>query len=655
MRVPLEWLREYVDVAMPPEELAVRLTMLGFEVKGIESGGAAWDDVVVGRLLSVERHPNAETLWVTSVEVGEAEPLGIVCGAQNLAVGQLVPVARVGAVLPGERRIEKAKIRGVVSDGMLCSPTELGLGEDADGILILGTGNEQVVGSILVAPVGETVLDVDVKPNRGDALSMIGLAREIAAATGTMVRWPDATVAESGAASAEAVSVEISDTELCPRFTARYLDGIGQAQTPAWMADRLIAAGMRPISPVVDVTNYVMHELGQPMHAYDADRVPGGRIVVRRARDGETLVTIDHLERRLDERMLVIADGERPIGFAGIMGGADTEVSDSTTRVILESAIFHGPTVRNTARRLGLRSEASMRHEKGISPDLPRVAADRAAALIAKITGARVATGIVDNDPGPHSPRVVEVDTARTARLLGIPVNPSAMETWLAPLGFAVSAADDSHAAVTVPLHRLDVVSDADVAEEVARAHGYDRIAGTLPAASLPAQPSRSGRAAPPAAAGARGLGPGRGHHPRLDWPQRPVALRIRARRRTPGAGREPAVRGSRDPATGSVSIGPGGPRRERPPAAERCRAVRGGQDLPIPPRGRCADRGAAAERGRVHRGMDGGNRAAGLGHGSLSGLRGARVGRSRPARPAGGAARRARLPATDIPRRGTE
>ncbi len=486
MRVPMEWLGEYVDVAMTPEELAVSLTMLGFEVKSIESGGAAWDGVVVGRVLSVERHPNAETLWMTSVDVGEAEPLGIVCGAQNLAVGQLVPVARVGAVLPGERRIEKAKIRGVVSNGMLCSPTELGLGEDADGILILGTGNEQKIGSPLAGQVGDTVLDVDVKPNRGDALSMIGLAREIAAATGTAVRWPDATVAESGAASADAVTVEITDLALCPRFTARYLDGIGQAETPAWMANRLVAAGMRPISPVVDVTNYVMHELGQPMHAYDADRVPGGRIVVRPARDGETLVTIDHVERRLDERMLVIADGDRPIGFAGIMGGADTEVSAATTRVILESAIFHGPTVRNTARRLGLRSEASMRHEKGISPDLPRLAADRAAALIAEITGARVATGIVDNDPGPHAPRVVEVDAARTARLLGIPVNPSAMETWLGPLGFAVRAADDTHAAVTVPLHRLDVVSDADVAEEVARAHGYDRIAGTLPAAALP-------------------------------------------------------------------------------------------------------------------------------------------------------------------------
>ncbi len=227
-----------------------------------------------------------------------------------------------------------------------------------------------------------------------------GLAREIAAATGTSVRWPEVSLAEHGPATADSVSVEIEDAELCPRFTARLLDEVGTATTPEWMATRLIAAGMRPISPVVDVTNYVMHELGQPMHAYDADRIPEGRIVVRRARAGEALTTIDHVERPLDERMLVIADHERPIGLAGIMGGQDTEVTDATRRVILESAIFHGPTIRNTARRLGLRSEASMRHEKGISMDLPRVAADRAAALIAEITGARVASGIVDNAPG---------------------------------------------------------------------------------------------------------------------------------------------------------------------------------------------------------------------------------------------------------------
>ncbi|MGH7536221.1 MAG: phenylalanine--tRNA ligase subunit beta, partial [Gemmatimonadales bacterium] len=263
MRVPLSWLREYVDFELSPDALAERLTLLGFEVKAVEAAGGEWSGVVVGRVLDVERHPNAETLWLTKVDVGDGAALEIVCGAQNLAVGQLVPVALPGAVLAG-RRIGRTKIRGAVSNGMLCSPTELGLGDDADGILILGTGEEYRLGMDLGEAVGETVLDVDVKPNRGDALSMVGLAREIAAATGTTVRYPEVTLAESGRPTADEVRVEIADPDLCPRFTARLLDGIGPGETPGWMAQRLRAAGMRLISPVVDVTNYVMHELGQP-------------------------------------------------------------------------------------------------------------------------------------------------------------------------------------------------------------------------------------------------------------------------------------------------------------------------------------------------------------------------------------------------------
>ncbi len=489
MRVPLSWLADYVDLELAPRELAERLTVLGFEVKAVEQAGGDWSGVVVGRVLAVERHPNADTLWLTQVDVGGPEPLEIVCGAQNLAVGQLVPVAVPGATLPGGRKIDRTKIRGELSNGMLCSPIELGLGDDADGILILGTGDEHPIGEDLAMAIGDTVLDVDVKPNRGDALSMVGLAREIAAATGTSVRWPEVSLAEHGPPTADSVSVEIEDGELCPRFTARLLDEVGTATTPEWMAKRLIAAGMRPISPVVDVTNYVMHELGQPMHAYDADRIPEGKIVVRRARAGEMLTTIDHVERPLDERMLVIANHERPIGLAGIMGGQDTEVTDATRRVVLESAIFHGPTIRNTARRLGLRSEASMRHEKGISMDLPRVAADRAAALIAEITGARVATGIVDSAPEAPPLRVVRVDAARSSRLLGIPVDAGRAGEWLTPLGFEVTDHGEGTFLVTVPLHRQDVTEAADVAEEMARAHGYDQIPATMSKVELP--PSR--------------------------------------------------------------------------------------------------------------------------------------------------------------------
>jgi phenylalanyl-tRNA synthetase beta chain len=487
MRVPLSWLRDYVAFDLAPQALAEELTMRGLEVSAIEVSGADWSDVVVGRLLSVERHPNADKLWLTSVEIGSGDPLQIVCGADNIAVGQLVPVAKVGSVLAGGRRIERSKIRGVESQGMLCSAIELGLGDEAEGIHILGSGDELPLGADLRPLLGEVVLDVDVKPNRGDALSMMGLAREVAAFAGSVAQLPETAVdEEAGLQTAERVSVLIEDPEGCPRFTARWFEEVRNGPSPGWMQRRLLAAGMRPISAVVDVTNYVMHELGQPMHAYDADAVPTGRIVVRRARDGERLETLDHETRTLDARMIVIADEERAIGLAGIMGGASTEVSTSTTRVILESAIFHGPTIRNTARRLGLRSEASLRHEKGIGHYLPRLAVDRAARLIAEITGAQVATGIVDNDPEPRPRQVVAVEIARTERLLGLSLDAGRIAELLAPLAFEVAPSVTGSVAVTVPEYRLDVVAPEDVAEEIARSHGYGRIPGRQAQPALP-------------------------------------------------------------------------------------------------------------------------------------------------------------------------
>jgi phenylalanyl-tRNA synthetase beta chain len=487
MRVPLSWLRDYVDIEMEPRALADELTMRGMEVTRIDVSGAEWSDVVVGRVLDVRPHPNAGTLWLTRVATSEdsGEPLEIVCGAQNLEVGQLVPVALPGAVLPGERRIERTKIRGYVSNGMLCSARELQLGSDADGIHILGTGTEYALGMDLRSVFGEVVLDVDVKPNRGDALSMVGLAREIAAFSGVQLRKPSVSLAEAEDETSAHVSVTIADPELCPRFTARWFDGLRNGPSPDWMQRRLLAAGMRPVSAVVDVTNYVMQELGQPMHAYDAATIPHGRIVVRRATAEERLTTIDHEERVLDDRMLAIADDSRAIGLAGIMGGADTEVTPETTSVILESAVFHGPTIRNTARRLGLRSEASMRHEKGIGWDLPRWAADRAAQLIAETAGGRVGHGIVDNDAESKARKTVRADLARTERLLGIPVDAQRVTELLTPLEFEVTATDGA-VEVAVPPHRLDVNESADVAEEIARAHGYALIPGRLPSAALP-------------------------------------------------------------------------------------------------------------------------------------------------------------------------
>ena len=295
MRVPLSWLRDYVDFDLSPRALADELTMHGMEVNAIETVGGDWTDVVVGRLLEVQRHPNADTLWLTKVDIGSDGPVEIVCGAQNLEIGQLVPAALPGSTLPGGRRIERSKIRGVVSNGMLCSAIELDLGTDADGIHILGHGDEIPVGTPLAEVFGDIVLDVDVKPNRGDALSMVGLAREIAAFTGGALRLPTVDLHETGQPTDAHVSVRIQEPELNPRFAARWFEGVTNGQSPDWMQRRLLAAGMRPISAVVDVTNYVMHELGQPMHAYDASAIPDGQIVVRRARAGETLTTIDHL------------------------------------------------------------------------------------------------------------------------------------------------------------------------------------------------------------------------------------------------------------------------------------------------------------------------------------------------------------------------
>jgi phenylalanyl-tRNA synthetase beta chain len=487
MRVPLSWLRDYVAFDLSPTTLAEELTLQGLEVSAVEVTGADWSDVVVGRLLAIERHPNADKLWLTSVDAGTGTPLQIVCGADNIEVGQLVPVAMVGSALVGGRRIERSKIRGVESQGMLCSAIELGLGDDAAGIHILGSGDELPIGADLRPILGEVVLDVDVKPNRGDALSMVGLAREVAALVGSSVQLPETSVVEDPSLPVDdRVTVSIEDAEGCPRFTARWFEEVRNGSSPGWLQRRLLAAGMRPISAVVDVTNYVMQELGQPMHAYDADAIPEGRIVVRRARDGEPLETLDHERRTLDSRMLVIADGERAIGLAGIMGGASTEVGEGTTRVILESAIFDGPTIRNAARRLGLRSEASLRHEKGIGHHLPRLAVDRAARLLVEITGARVAAGIVDNDPEPRAPRAVTVDLRRAERLLGLPLDAGRVAELLAPLGFEVRPGVAGRVDVSVPEYRLDVIAAEDVAEEIARRHGYGRIAGRLPHPDLP-------------------------------------------------------------------------------------------------------------------------------------------------------------------------
>ena len=494
MRVPLSWLRDYVDFDLPPERLAERLTLLGLEVQGIEHIGADWNSVVVGELLEVVPHPRADRLNLTKVRVTDSdEPRQIVCGAHNIEAGQRVPVALPGAVLPGDRRIGITTIQGTESQGMLCSGAELGLTTDAEGILILPP--DTPLGAALADVAGDVVLDVDVKPNRGDLLSMIGLAREVAAITGGQVRWPDIKVPESGDATNDHLWVEISDRQLCPRFVGRYVDGVKVGPSPFRVQLRLSAAGMRPVSNVVDASNYVMLEMGKPVHTFDAGAVSGGQIVVRSAREGEKLETLDHVQRTLTPDTLIIADPRGPVGIAGVMGGAQSEVSDATTAVIVESAVFDAVSVRRTAFRYALRSEASLRFEKGQGSRLARVGADRTAQLLAEWAGGRVATGVVDTNPVDDEPQRVSFRPAHVDRLLGLDVNADQMRAALTRVGVETEPGTGTDELVAVvPTYRRDIVMEADVAEEIARVIGYDTVPSRLPDTEMPpyrAEPSQ--------------------------------------------------------------------------------------------------------------------------------------------------------------------
>jgi phenylalanyl-tRNA synthetase beta chain len=504
MRVPLSWLRDCVDIQLTPEQLAERLTLLGMEVKGIEAWGADWQNVVVGELLSVERHPRADRLSLTRVTIGDGEPLEIVCGATNIAAGQRVPVALPGAVLPGDRRIERTEKMGVVSNGMLCSGDELKLTSDADGILILPP--DAPLGVALADVYGDVVLDVDVKPNRGDALSMIGLAREVSAVTGAPVRFPDTDLVETGPPIGERLTVEVEEPALCTRFVGRWVGGVTVKPSPDQVQMRLLAAGQRPVSNVVDVSNYVMLELGKPIHTFDAAAVHDGRIVVRLAREGERIETLDHQVRELSPDTLLIADSAGPLGIAGVMGAATSEISGDTTDVVVESAIFDPISIRRTAFRYALRSEASLRFEKGQEHRLARLGADRTARLINEWAGGQVVVGAVDTNPTEPPPTRVAFRPARVERLLGTEMTAREQEAVLARVGVATEraprgsrvlvatapqplevAAGEAEAVIaTIPTWRRDLVIEADIAEEVARVRGYDTIPELLPHTPMP-------------------------------------------------------------------------------------------------------------------------------------------------------------------------
>ncbi len=484
MRVSLTWLRDLVTVELPTAELCDRLDMTGTKVEAVHTLGAALEGVVVGQVLTREQHPDADKLSYCSVDIGAAEPLKIVCGASNFSAGDKVPVACVGATLPGGMTIKRAKLRGLESQGMMCSATELEVGGDASGLLILPADAPVGMPFAEYHGLSDTVLELEVTPNRPDCLSMVGVAREVAAITGTTFTVPASTPDESGTPAADLVSVEIDDPGMCPRYTARVIRGVKIGPSPAWLATRIAAAGTRPVNNVVDVTNYVMYELGQPLHAFDmrtvAQKDGKAAIIVRAAAEGETMRTLDGQKRVLAADTLLITDPSGPIALAGVMGGEDSEVSEATTDILLEAACFDSSTTSRTSRRLRLISEASLRFERGVDPDLAARAADRAAALIAEVGGGTVAPGIVDAYPGKQPALHLPLRPARANAVLGTSLTCDEIAALLAPLGFDITVSGDDLDLV-VPTFRPDIEREIDLIEEVARLFGLENIPATRP------------------------------------------------------------------------------------------------------------------------------------------------------------------------------
>ena len=475
MRVSFNWLNEMVETGLSPEELAEKLTMAGMEVEKIERPGERFNNVIVGKVLSVDRHPDADKLSLCRVDSGQGE-LQIICGAPNVRAGAKVALGLVGAVLSGGSRLRKVRIRGVESEGMICSEMELGLGEDAEGIIILP--DELEVGRSLASAVGldDAILVIDVTPNRPDCLSILGIAREVGAILDKEVKPLPSEIVESEAPSSDYTSVETRDFDLCPRYCARVLTGVKVGPSPAWLKNKIELCGVRPINNIVDVTNYVMLEMGQPLHAFDLEKLLERRIVVRTAFSGETIVTLDGEERRLSPDMLVIADAHRPVAIAGVMGGANTEVDEATASLLLESAYFTPASIRRTSRDLGLSTEASYRFERGADPQAQALAATRAAELMRAIAGGEAKKGVIDVSKGVPVTQEVRVRHRRVNVLLGTSLPDGEIEGIYTRLGIHIVRKEGDEVVLTPPSFRRDLAGEIDFVEEVARIYGYDRI-----------------------------------------------------------------------------------------------------------------------------------------------------------------------------------
>ena len=495
MNVTLNWLKNYIDFELSASELADRLTMLGIEVESVKQLGAELAGVVVGSVGSIKPHPNADKLVLCQVDIGEREGLQIVCGAPNVREGMLAPVATIGATLPIGLTIKRAKLRGETSHGMLCSEKELGLSEDATGLMELPT--DLSLGTSISEALGldDVVFELEITPNRPDCLSLIGVAREIRAETGNPLKLPQVDFNEDETDIREITSVTIEAPDLCPRYAARVIRGVKVGQSPAWLQQRLESVGIGVINNIVDITNFVLMEYGQPLHAFDYHKLAENRIVVRRAAGGENLTTLDEIDRELTSDMLVIADAEKPVALAGVMGGYDSEITETTADVLLESAYFNPSSIRATAKALGISTEASYRFERGADPGAVLAALDRAAQLIAELAGGSICKGVVDVYPGQQPLSEIQLRAERVNFILGTTLDASEMVQILSDLGFDVEAAstknrqadeETSPLRVTVPTFRSDVTREIDLIEEIARVYGYDNIPTTLPKGDIP-------------------------------------------------------------------------------------------------------------------------------------------------------------------------
>ncbi|MGE4298200.1 MAG: phenylalanine--tRNA ligase subunit beta [Desulfovibrionaceae bacterium] len=481
MLVSLAWLREFVPYDGGVQTLADKLTMLGLEVEEIRHPFAGVAGVVVGHVLTCARHPQADKLSLCTVDAGAEAVFHVVCGAPNVAAGQKVAFAPVGTTLPGGLTLKKAKIRGEESQGMICAEDELALGDSHAGIMVLDPALTPGTPLIQALGLDEVVLDVSITPNRADCLSVLGIAREVGLAFNLPVTLPTFSLKEEGPDAAGMMRIEIPEPEYCAVYQGRVIEGVTVAPSPAWLRYRLTAVGQRPISNIVDVTNYVLFGLGQPLHSFDMDLLEGGVIRVARASAGQKFSTLDGQERTLTADDLLIWDGAKPVGLAGVMGGLNSEVHEGTSRVFLESAVFRPGTIRKTARRLALPSEASYRFERGVDQLNSRFAMDYAAGLIAELGNGALRPGMAVAEPRPWTQPVVRFRPSRAAKLIGVALDDAFCRSTIEGMGCAVDGADATDWQVRVPSNRLDLEREVDLIEEVARVYGMDRVPATLP------------------------------------------------------------------------------------------------------------------------------------------------------------------------------